>query len=307
MPSSRGIPAYVSGGWRIVIRCDTTCRNRGDDRELHARANPHEDFEMMPSTQSIDTLLFAFLDRVQERANNPQRNAAAEPRFVGLAPTRLEFAPGDVAILTVNSIEEKLLLAINMILDAKKHSSLPTLLFSAASSTDELATLLVGAVGRINLANLRSGNLEDEELPRLTEAIEGSRRLPLHVYFGSDLTMHKLQSVAGGLSRKLGAIGRLIVDVSCLAQWTRANRQFELVSSISRTGLLKALAIRRKCPVILLTHLVPQSHEGEHSRWWLKDLAAMGSPEDGSVISLQIYREPLIQNARAKRTGRSKG
>ena len=259
---------------------------------MHVHAITHEDFEMTPGTQSIDTLLVAFLDRVQERANTPQRKAAAEPRFVDLAPTRLAFQPGDIAILAVNSVEEKILLAINIVLGAEKHSSLPTLLFSSASSTDELATMLVGAVGRVNLANLRSGNLEDEEWSRVTEAIERTRHLPLHVYCGSDLTMKKLQSIAVSLCRKFGRIGRLVIDVSCLEQWACVDRQFGLGSSVRSTSFLKDLAIRRKCPIVLLMHVLAKSHENDSSRWWLEDLAAMSSPDDGPAISLQIYREP---------------
>ena len=245
---------------------------------------------MMPGTQSIDTLLVAFVDSVQERANNPRPKAAVESNFVDLAPIRLDFQPGDVVVLTVNSMEEKVLLSIHMAVDAKEHSNLPTFLFSAASSTTELATILVGAVGRINLANLRSGNLEDQEWPRLTEAIEGMRHLPLHVYCGVELTMQKLLSLTASLSRKLGRLGRLIVDASCLEQWARTNRQLELVSPINRTGLLKALAIRGKCPVILLTHLAPESDGNDNDQWWLEDLGAMNSPDHGQTISLQIFR-----------------
>ena len=260
---------------------------------------------MMPCTQSIGTLLVAFLDSVQERANNPRPKAAVEPHFVDLTPIRLEFQPGDVVVLTVNSMEEKVLLSIHMAVNTKEHSNLPTLLFSAASSTTELATILVGAVGRINLANLRSGNLEDQEWPRLTEAIEGMRHLPLHVYCGADLTMQALLSLTASLSRKLGRLGGLIIDASCLEQWARTNRQLELGSSINRTSLLKALAIRGKCPVILLTHLAPESDGDDKDQWWIEDLAAANGLNHGAAISSQIYRGSLVPKTGTKKAGRS--
>ena len=67
-------------------------------------------------------------------------------------------------------------------------------------SAGQLATRIVGSIGRINQGHLKTGKLTDEEWPRLVESMEQLRGATLYINESSNQTPTNVRSSARRLA-----------------------------------------------------------------------------------------------------------
>ena len=146
--------------------------------------------------------------------------------------------------------------AVNIAEHVALNEGLPVAIFSMEMGAAQLAVRIVGSIGRVNQGHLRTGQLTDDEWPRLTEAIEKLRTVSLHIDETPGLTPSELRANARRLARQCGKLGLIVVDYLQLMSGSGAgsadNRATEL-GEISRG--LKMLAKELQCPVIALSQL----------------------------------------------------
>jgi replicative DNA helicase len=106
---------------------------------------------------------------------------------------------------------------------------------------------MVSSIGHINQSHLYSGQLTDEEWPRLTETVERLRGTNLHIDQTLDLTYSELHAKVRRLARQCGRLGLIVVDCE---QWMGVYTH-ERDETIWHH--LKTLAKERQCPVISLS------------------------------------------------------
>ncbi|NBY09223.1 MAG: replicative DNA helicase, partial [Betaproteobacteria bacterium] len=156
----------------------------------------------------------------------------------------------------------------------------------------QLAIRMVGSIGRIDQSRLRTGKLNEDEWPRLSEAIEKLRSVSLFIDETAGLTTSELRANARRLSRRCGKLGLIVVDYLQLMTGSSGsdgeNRATEL-GEISRG--LKMLAKELQCPVIALSQLNRGVEQRTDKRPMMSDLRESGAIEQDADVIMFIYRD----------------
>ena len=222
--------------------------------------------------------------RLNVMAIEPVREAACQCIAVS-HPSRLYITDHDV--VTHNTS-----FAVNIAEHVALNEGLPVAIFSMEMGAAQLAVRIVGSIGRVNQGNLRTGKLNDDEWPRLTEAIERLRTVSLHIDETPGLTPSELRANARRLARQCGKLGLIVVDYLQLMSGSGSassdNRATEL-GEISRG--LKMLAKELQCPVIALSQLNRSVEQRTDKRPMMSDLRESGAIEQDADIIMFIYRD----------------
>lgn len=253
--------------------------------------------------QPMETLVVPLLDRVQEMANNPSDITGVPTGFYDLDRLTSGLQAGDLVVLAARPSMGKTALAINIAEHVALKEHLPVAVFSMEMSAGQLATRIVGSIGRINQGHLKTGKLTDEEWPRLVESMEQLRGATLYINESSNQTPTNVRSSARRLARQCGKLGLIVVDYLQLMSGSKSkeeNRSSEL-GEISRG--LKALAKELKCPVIALSQLNRSVESRPDKRPMMSDLRESGAIEQDADIIMFIYRDDYYHKEQSREPG----
>jgi len=151
--------------------------------------------------------------------------------------------PGDLIIIAGRPSMGKTSLALNIAEHVGMEAGLPVAIFSMEMGAAQLTMRLLGSVGKLDQHKMRIGQLEDEDWPKLTNALGVLNEAPIFIDEGSALNSYEVRARARRLHRQQGKLGLIVIDyiqlMSSANDQSGENRATE-VSEISRS--LKALA-----------------------------------------------------------------
>lgn len=238
---------------------------------------------------SINKALAQAFDVIQDRyqaGGNITGLATGYDKFdeltTGLQPT-------DLIILAARPAQGKTTLALNIAEYAAVAKGTPALVFSMEMSTSQLAMRLISSAGRVNAQRIRTGQLEDEDWGRVTDAIRKLKSSKIFIDDTPALSPEEVRSRARRKKREEN-IGLIVIDYLQLMQVpgtkeTRANE----ISEISRS--LKALAKELNVPVIALSQLNRGVEQRQDKRPVMSDLRESGGIEQDADVIIFIYRD----------------
>ena len=243
--------------------------------------------------QSMDQLAVILLDRVNQMADSPNDITGVPSGFVDFDKMTSGMQAGDLIVLAARPSMGKTALAINIAEHVALNEGLPVAVFSMEMGASQLAIRIVGSIGRIDQQRLRTGKLNQEEWPRLAEAIEKLRNVSLHIDETPSLTPMELRAYARRLARTCGKLGLIVVDYLQLMSGNTSsnngdNRATE-IGEISRG--LKMLAKELQCPVIALSQLNRSVETRTDKRPMMSDLRESGAIEQDADVIMFIYRD----------------
>jgi len=252
-----------------------------------------EGSRMKQGFQGMDSLVVQLLDRVQEMADNPNDITGVPTGFYDFDRMTSGMQAGDLIILAARPSMGKTSLAINIAEHVALNEQLPVAVFSMEMGAAQLAIRIVGSIGRIDQGHLRTGKLNDDEWPRLTEAIEKLRNIQLFIDETPGLTVSELRANARRLARTCGGkLGLIVVDylqlMSVSSGMSDENRA-TAVGEISRG--LKMLAKELGCPLIALSQLSRAVEQRTDKRPMMSDLRESGAIEQDADVIMFIYRD----------------
>ena len=215
--------------------------------------------------------------------------------FVDLDRQTSGLQKGDLVIVAGRPSMGKTSFAVNIGEHVALNEGLPVLIFSMEMAGAQLATRMLGSVGRLDQGRLRTGKLTDEEWPRATETIAKLSQAPILIDETGALNSLELRARARRMARKWGGqVGLIIIDYLQLMTGNNAgsgeNRTAE-ISEISRS--LKALAKEMQCPVIALSQLNRGLEQRPNKRPVMSDLRESGAIEQDADVILFIYRDEV--------------
>ena len=262
-----------------------------------------EGSRMRQGFQSMGNLVVELLDRVEEMSQNPNDITGVPTGFFDLDRMTSGMQAGDLIVLAARPSMGKTALAINIAENVALKEGLPVAVFSMEMGASQLAIRIVGSIGRIDQGRLRTGKLQDEEWPRLTEAVERLRNVSLSIDETPGLTPSELRASARRLARNCGKLGLVVVDYLQLMSGSSGgdgdNRATEL-GEISRG--LKMLAKELQCPVIALSQLNRGVEQRTDKRPMMSDLRESGAIEQDADVIMFIYRDDYY-NKESKEPG----
>ena len=251
-----------------------------------------EGSRMRQGFQSMGNLVVELRDRGDEMSQNPNDITGGPPGYFDLDRMTSGMQAGDLIVLAARPSMGKTALAINIAENVALKEGLPVAVFSMEMGASQLAIRIVGSIGRIDQGRLRTGKLQDEEWPRLAEAVERLRTVSLSIDETPGLTPSELRASARRLARNCGKLGLVVVDYLQLMSGSSGsdgdNRATEL-GEISRG--LKMLAKELQCPVIALSQLNRGVEQRTDKRPMMSDLRESGAIEQDADVIMFIYRD----------------
>ena len=200
---------------------------------------------------------------------------------------------GDLVILAARPGVGKTSFALNLAVNAAKAGT-SVAFFSLEMSAGQLTQRILCSEARVNLSNLRAGNIQEGDLNAIVEASGVLSKLDLYIDDSPGLSILEARAKARRELRHVtdASKGLIIVDYLQLMQPGRArrdgNRAVE-VGEISRG--LKVLAKEMNMPVIALSQLSRAIEmRGKNKRPMLSDLRESGSIEQDADIVMFIDR-----------------
>jgi replicative DNA helicase len=210
--------------------------------------------------------------------------------FIDLDKKTSGLQDSDLIIIASRPGMGKTSYAMQIARNAAMIEKIPVAFFSLEMSKEQIAQRLMCSEARIDLQRLRSGNLRDDEWPKLGRAIENLAQCDIYIDDAAFMTVMDLRSRARMLVSTHG-IKLLIVDYLQLMQSGinfRENRVLE-ITEISRN--LKGIAKELKIPVIALSQLSREVEKRDKKRPVLADLRESGAIEQDADMVLLLYRE----------------
>jgi replicative DNA helicase len=198
------------------------------------------------------------------------------------------FQPSDLIIIAARPSMGKTAFCLNL---ARHLAGLPDKavgLFSLEMSKEQLAQRLICSEGMIDIHNLRTGNIQEHEWPKLSRAI--SKLSECNIYIDDTPNISALEMRAK--SRKLKSetpLSLIIVDYLQLMQGRRNENRVQEVAEIARS--LKALAREIEVPIIALSQLSRAVETRNEKRPVLSDLRESGEIEQIADVVAFIYRD----------------
>lgn len=199
--------------------------------------------------------------------------------------------PADLIIIAGRPSMGKSALAINIAEHVAIQAQKSVAVFSMEMPGEQLAMRMIGSLSRIDQQKVRTGNLDDEDWPRLTSTVGLVQEARLFIDDTPALTPAELRARSRRIARDHG-LDLVIVDYLQLMQvaGTTENRATE-ISEISRA--LKGMARELGAPVIALSQLNRSLEQRPNRRPLMSDLRESGAIEQDADVIVFIYRDEV--------------
>ena len=195
----------------------------------------------------------------------------------------------DLFILAARPSMGKTTLVMNLAHHVAAREGIPVGFFSLEVSKEQLIDQLLAIESGVDSWKLRTGALDDDDFPRIAEAMAQLSEAPLFIDDSATTNVMEMRTKARRLQSEHG-LGLVIIDYLQLISGgnrTSEGRQQE-VSEISRG--LKGLAREMNVPVIALSQLSRAVESRDDKRPMLSDLRDSGSIEQDADVVGFIYR-----------------
>ena len=242
--------------------------------------------------QPIKSLLAKTVDRIDELYSKDDPITGLSTGFDDFDKMTSGLQPADLIIVAGRPSMGKTTFAMNMAENVAIKSGLPVAVFSMEMPGEALTMRMISSLGRIDGHRVRTGQLEDDEWPRLTSTVSLLSQAKLFIDDTAALSPTDLRARARRLMREQGQLGLIVIDYLQLMQVPGGseNRTNE-ISMISRS--LKALAKELNVPVVALSQLNRSLEQRPNKRPIMSDLRESGAIEQDADLVVFIYRDEV--------------
>jgi replicative DNA helicase len=307
-PSAANILAYAD-----IVREKSILRSLIEvGTEVAAGAYTSDGRDSQTLLEDAERLIFAIADKgsrrgtgfvsvqdsIKEAIDRIQELHEQEGEITGVATGYKDFDQmtaglhgSDLIIVAGRPAMGKTSFAMNIAEHAAIKHKVPVAIFSMEMSSLQLVMRLFASLGQIDMKSLRTGQLQENDWPKLTSAMNLLQKSHIFIDETPALSPSELRARARRLKREHD-VGVIVVDYLQLmaVPGTRENRATE-IAEISRS--LKALAKELHVPVIALSQLNRSLEQRPNKRPVMADLRESGSIEQDADLIVFIYRDEV--------------
>ncbi len=200
------------------------------------------------------------------------------------------FQRSDLIVLAARPGVGKTSLLLTMALKAAERGKLVAI-FSLEMSAEQLVQRMISSLSRVDAQRLRIGNLQDEDLPKIEDAIGHLADLPIYIDDTPALTPLQLRTKCRRLHSEHGLDMAYVDYLQLMTADTRTENRVQEVSYLSR--MLKALARELDTPILTASQLSRAVEQRQDRRPVLSDLRESGSIEQDADVVMFIYRDDM--------------
>lgn len=200
--------------------------------------------------------------------------------------------PADLIVVAGRPSMGKTMFAMNIAEHAAIKHENTVLIFSMEMPAESLAMRMLASLGRIEQQRIRSGQLHEDDWPRLTSAISMMSSKKLLIDDSGGLSPFEVRAKARRVARTYGDLGLIVIDYLQLMRVPghHEHRASE-ISEISRS--LKSLAKELNVPVIVISQLNRGLEQRPEKRPMMSDLRESGAIEQDADLIAFIYRDEV--------------
>ncbi|MCA9397524.1 DnaB-like helicase C-terminal domain-containing protein, partial [candidate division WWE3 bacterium] len=193
----------------------------------------------------------------------------------------------NLIILAARPSVGKTSLALNIAQYVAVHEQLPVGFFSLESSKEELVDRLLSSQSNVDGWKIMTGNLNDQELERITEGMAVLADAPIFIDDTPGARIIDMMTKARRLHTEHN-VRLIIVDYLQLAVSRGLENRVQEVTEISQA--MKNIAREIKCPMLVLSQLSRSVEQRGDSRPMLSDLRDSGSIEQDADVVMFLHR-----------------
>ena len=242
---------------------------------------------------AISSVLTDAFDRIDKIHKDKDKGAirGVPTGYTDLDNITAGFQNSDLIILAARPSMGKTSFALNLAEHAAIEEKIPVGIFSLEMSKDQLIDRLLSSQSGVDSWKLRTGNLSDEDFPKIGYAMGVLSEAPIFIDDSAGANVMEVRAKARRLQMEHG-LGLIVIDYLQLMEGRsrsgEANRVQE-ISEISRS--LKGLARELNVPVIALSQLSRAVEHRDNKRPQLSDLRESGSIEQDADVVMFMYRD----------------
>lgn len=248
-----------------------------------------DDKDMTPIAQAMQDT-FAKIEKLLE---SKETITGVPTGFRQLDHMTAGLQPKELVILAARPSMGKSALAMSLALSAAKAGKGDAYFFSLEMPTEQLTTRILASIGEVSMQKLRTGQLKEQDIPKLTRAASQVARIPLFINDKPTQTFASMQTYVERNSRKTGnPPAMVIVDyIQLMASEGEFSSREQEIASISMG--LKAMAKKLNCPVVALSQLNRTLERRTDKRPIMSDLRDSGQIEQDADVVMFIYRDEV--------------
>lgn len=237
---------------------------------------------------SLEVVLMEALEHLS-KLSGPDRHKylGIKTSYSYLDSTLTGLNKSDLIILAARPGVGKTSFALNIAANvAKTYPDISVAMFSLEMTKRQLAERLLSRASGIESKKFRTGEIESDEYPKITEASERLAGAKIYLDDTSGISVPQIKAKA----RRIRNLGLIIVDyLQLMGGNTRSESRVQEISDITRA--FKIMAKELNVPVILLSQLSRSSEKQGQRKPLLSDLRDSGSIEQDADIVLFLHRE----------------
>ena len=268
--------------------------------------------------KEVNSLIKEAVERLDELFKNDADITGLSTGFSDLDQMTSGWQKSDLIIIAGRPSMGKTSFAMNMVEHATLHQDRPVLVFSLEMPASSLVMRMLSSIGKIDATRMRSGNLVEDDWPRLSSAAQRLKDRPLFIDDSAGITPLEMRNRIKQFTRERvdqlrqkwhqehGADtpadtealyeqaqpGMIMVDYLQLMSGTNsAEGRVQEISQISRE--LKGLAREYECPMIALSQLSRNVEQRPNKRPVNADLRESGAIEQDADVIAFIYRDEV--------------
>ncbi len=278
----------VSSGFKTEGR---ESREILEDAEKRVFEIAEQDMRGRSGFQSIKDLLTKTVEQIDYLFQSEGNITGVPTGFDKFDESTTGLHPGELIIVAGRPSMGKTTFAMNIAENAAIGHQTPVAVFSMEMPGEQLAMRMISSLGRIDQHHIRTGQLTDEDWPRVTSAVHMLSEAKLFIDDTPALSPGDIRARARRMKRKHG-LGLIVVDYLQLMSVPGANENRATeISEISRG--MKALAKELNVPVIALSQLNRSLESRTDKRPIMSDLRESGAIEQDADVIVFIYRDEV--------------
>lgn len=259
--------------------------------EVEQRILGVSDYRVAPSFFRIGDIVQSSIRQVEMLYDRKEPITGSPSGFARLDSLTAGFQPSDLIIIAARPSMGKTAFALSIAQHVALNEQNPSAFFSLEMSKEQIVMRLLCSVARVDSSRVRTGNLHEQDFPKLVEAASKIAEAPMFIDDSPAMTITEMRAKCRRLHRE-NPLSVIVVDyLQLMRSPVYSSSREQEISDISRS--LKALAKELQVPVIALSQLNRSLESRTDKRPIMSDLRESGAIEQDADVIMFIYRDEV--------------
>ncbi len=237
----------------------------------------------------IDSVVFDTFEMLQDLYTRKDKLTGLTTGFSDLDRKLGGLQKTDLILIAARPAMGKTAFSLNIAQNAATKNKAKVAIFNLEMSKEQLIQRMIAAAGRVELNKLKTGTMEDEDWPKITQGGHIMMNTDIYIDDSPGITANELRSKCRKLKVEKGLDLVLIDYLQLMEGDAKTESRQQEISKISRS--LKVLAKELECPVVALSQLSRAPEARSDHRPMLSDLRESGAIEQDADLVMFLYRD----------------